>query len=128
MVKKIVSTDQAPAAVGPYSQAIQSDNLVFISGQIPLNPATNSINGDIQSQTKQVLENISGILSSCGLSLDNVVKTTVFLKDLNDFSSINEVYGQYFKDNLPARSTIEVSGIPKGALVEIEAIAVFNSK
>jgi len=124
MTRKIIATDRAPTAIGPYSQAIQTENWLFISGQIPLDPATNSINGDVQEQTRQVLENIKAILTASGMALSDVVKTTIFIKRLGDFAAVNEVYREYFHDSLPARSTIEVSGIPKGALVEIEAIAL----
>ena len=127
MDKKVIGTDKAPAAVGPYSQAIKTDNFLFISGQIPINPATNMISGDIQAQTRQVLDNLRAVLAAAGGSLSDIVKTTVFLKSLNDFASMNEVYRQYFIDCPPARSTVEVSGIPKGALVEIEAIAVVKT-
>ena len=127
MTKKVISTDKAPAAVGPYSQAIKTGNLLFVSGQIPINPATNTITGDIQSQTRQVLDNLRAVLAAGGGSLSDIVKTTVFLKSLNDFSTMNEVYRQYFIDSPPARSTVEVAGIPKGALVEIEAIAIVKT-
>jgi len=127
LTKKVISTDKAPAAVGPYSQAIKTGNLLFVSGQIPINPATNTITGDIQSQTRQVLDNLRAVLAAGGGSLSDIVKTTVFLKSLNDFSTMNEVYRQYFIDSPPARSTVEVAGIPKGALVEIEAIAIVKT-
>jgi 2-iminobutanoate/2-iminopropanoate deaminase len=126
MPKKVISTDTAPKAIGPYSQAIQSGNLLFISGQIPLNPVTGEISGDISGQTHQVLENLKSILLAAGATPADVLKTTVFLKNLDDFSAMNAVYGEYFAADAPARSTIEVSRIPRGALVEIEAVAVIN--
>jgi 2-iminobutanoate/2-iminopropanoate deaminase len=127
MSKTIISTDKAPKAIGPYSQAVKIDNLLFISGQIPLNPVNGEISGDIKSQTRQVLENIKAILTSTGGSLQDVVKTTVFLKDLTDFSLMNQVYQEYFKVDSPARSTVEVSAIPKGSLIEIESIALIKN-
>jgi 2-iminobutanoate/2-iminopropanoate deaminase len=126
MPKKVISTNLAPRAIGPYSQAVKSGNLLFVSGQIPLNPVTGEITGDIREQTRQALENLESILGAAGASLTDVMKTTVFLKNLDDFSSMNAVYQEYFLKDSPARSTIEVSRIPRGALVEIEAIAVIN--
>jgi len=120
-----LKTDKAPAAIGPYSQAVKIENLVFISGQLPINPETKEIKANIKEQTIQVLENIKAILDAVNLNLNNIVKTTVFLKDFNDFNIVNEVYGNYFKEKHPARSTIEVSRLPKDALIEIEAIASF---
>jgi 2-iminobutanoate/2-iminopropanoate deaminase len=128
MSKTIVSTDKAPKAIGPYSQAVKIDNLLFISGQIPLNPVSGEISGDIKSQTRQVLENIKAILISTDGSLQDVVKTTVFLKDLADFSLMNEVYQEYFNRDAPARSTVGVSAIPKGSLIEIESIALIKKQ
>ncbi|MCD8157509.1 MAG: RidA family protein [Clostridiales bacterium] len=123
-MKKIISTDKAPAAIGPYSQAVQTGNLIFISGQIPINPSTGEFAGEtIEIQAKQVFENIKAILKSINLSLDNVVKTTVFLKDMGDFQAVNKVYSEYFKENCPARSAVAVVSLPKGALIECEAIA-----
>lgn len=119
----IIKTDKAPKAIGPYSQAIKSGNILFISGQVPINPATGEITGDIKAQTRQVLENLKSILLAAGASPADVVKTTVFLKNLDDFNSMNEIYREYFSEDAPARSTIEVSRIPRGALIEIEAIA-----
>lgn len=125
MTKEVIFTNKAPKAIGPYSQAIKVGNFIFISGQIPIDPNTGEIvEGDIKEQTKRVLENIKGILESISCSLNNIVKTTVFLKNLDDFSSMNEIYGIYFPENPPARSTVEVSRLPKGVNVEIEAIAV----
>lgn len=127
MSKKVISTDKAPRAIGPYSQAIESMGFLFISGQLPSNPDTgNIVADDIETQTRQSLENIKSILSSVGATLSDVVKTTVFLKDMNQFSKMNGVYQQYFSSNAPARSCIEVSRLPKDALIEIEAIAVIG--
>jgi len=126
--KKVIFTDKAPKPIGPYSQAVQSGNLLFISGQVPLNPVTGEISGDISGQTRQVLENLKSILLAAGATPTDVLKTTVFLKNLDDFNAMNAVYGEYFAGDAPARSSIEVSRIPRGALVEIEAIAVINHK
>ncbi|HCJ58242.1 2-iminobutanoate/2-iminopropanoate deaminase [bioreactor metagenome] len=124
MVKEVISTTNAPGAIGPYSQGIKFGNLMFVSGQTPLNPATMKIaEGDVQCQAKQCLENIKGILESAGTNLDNVLKTTVFIKDMNSFSKINEIYAQYFTKNQPARSCVEVARLPMDVLVEIEVIA-----
>lgn len=118
-----VHTDKAPAAIGPYSQAIISGNHVFTSGQIPLDPYTGDLNGsEIKTQTRQAIRNLSEVLSEAGSSLDKVIKTTCFLADINDFAAFNEVYAEYFTGK-PARSCVEVSALPKGALVEIEVIA-----
>jgi len=123
-MKKIISTDEAPWAIGPYSQAVRSRNLLFCSGQIPLDPKSGEIvSGDIAAQTRRVLDNIAAVLRAEGLTFDNVVKTTIFLTDLRDFQTVNEVYSSYFKQQPPARSTVQVSALPKGARVEIEAIA-----
>lgn len=125
-MKEIISTSKAPSAIGPYSQGIKVGNMVFISGQIPIDPDTgNVVEGGIKEQTKRVLENIKAILESIGGSLNNVVKTTVFMVDLGEFSEMNEVYKEYFPNNPPARSTIQVSALPKNVKIEIEAIAVF---
>lgn len=124
-MKKIVSTNEAPAAIGPYSQAIRSGGLLFCSGQIPLDPKSGQIvSGDIAAQTRRVLDNIAAVLRAEGLSFDSVVKTTIFLTDLGNFQTVNEIYGSYFKQNPPARSTVQVSALPRGANVEIEVIAV----
>ena len=124
-MKKVVSTSDAPAAIGPYSQAIRSGPLLFCAGQIPLDPATGQIvPGDIAAQTKRVLENIAAILKAEHLGFDHVVKTTIFLSSMNDFQAVNEVYATYFRENPPARSTVAVAGLPKGASVEIEVIAM----
>lgn len=123
MEKKIIHTEKAPKAIGPYSQAQVIGNLVFTSGQIPLVPSTGELITEIKAATKQSLENVKAILEEAGTSLDNVVKTVVFIKDMNDFPLVNEVYGEYFSTNLPARSCVEVARLPKDALIEIEAIA-----
>lgn len=124
MEKRVISTNNAPAAIGPYSQAITIGNLVFVSGQIPLIPSTGEIiQGDIKLQTKQVLENLKNILNAAGSSLDNVVKTTVFLKDLNDYAAINDVYKEFFRQKPPARAAVQAVRLPKDVGVEIEAIA-----
>ena len=122
---KPISTDNAPAAIGPYSQAIDSGaGLVFLSGQIPIDPATGSFaEGGIREQTRQSLLNAQAILQAVGLSLSNVVKTTVFLADMGDFAAMNEVYAQFFAEPFPARSAVAVKALPKGALVEIECVA-----
>lgn len=124
MSKKTISTSKAPQAIGPYSQAIQAGSFIFISGQIPIDPVSGELlSGDINSQTKRVLDNIKGVLEAIGSSLDSVVKTTIYLRNLGDFNSVNEVYGSYFKKEPPARATVEVSRLPKEAGVEIEAVA-----
>jgi 2-iminobutanoate/2-iminopropanoate deaminase len=126
-MKKIISTAEAPAAIGPYSQAVRSGRFLFCSGQIPLDPKSGKIvPGDIAAQTQRVLNNIRALLKTEGLTFDNVVKTTIFLTNLGDFQIVNEVYGSYFKSQPPARSTVQVSGLPKGANVEIEVIAVMD--
>ena len=123
-MKKIVSTNEAPAAIGPYSQAVRSGSFLFCSGQIPLDPKSGQIvPGDINAQTRRVLDNIAAVLRAEGLNFDSVIKTTIFLTDLGDFQTVNEIYGSYFKQNPPARSTVQVSGLPKGVNVEIEVIA-----
>ncbi|MDA8235804.1 MAG: RidA family protein [Clostridia bacterium] len=125
MSKTIITTDRAPAAIGPYSQAIKTGNLLFTSGQIPINPVTGEVlQGDIQAQTRQVLNNLKAVLEAGGSSLDRVIKATVFIKDMNDFTKINEIYGEYFAENPPARSCVEVARLPKDAGVEIEVIAL----
>jgi 2-iminobutanoate/2-iminopropanoate deaminase len=123
-MKKIISTDEAPGAIGPYSQAVRRGSLLFCSGQIPLDPKSGEmVSGDIATQTRRVLDNIAAVLRADGLTFDNVVKTTIFLTDLRDFQTVNEVYSSYFKEQPPARSTVQVSALPKGAKVEIEVIA-----
>ncbi|MBA3962023.1 MAG: RidA family protein [Chthoniobacterales bacterium] len=126
-MKKIVSTKDAPAAVGPYSQAIRAGSFLFCAGQIPLDPQTGQIvSDDISAQTKRVLENVSAVLRAENLSFGHVVKTTIFLTDIGDFQTVNEIYATYFRENPPARSTVQVSALPKGAKVEIEVIAMAN--
>ena len=126
-MKKIISTSEAPAAIGPYSQAIRSGDFLFCSGQIPLDPKNGQmVSDDITPQTRRVMDNISGLLKSEGLSLADVLKTTIFLTDLGDFQTVNEIYGSYFSSEPPARSTVQVSALPKGAKVEIEVIARAN--
>lgn len=129
MSKKVIKTDKAPAAIGPYSQGIVSGNLVFLSGQIPINPVTGSVvTGDITAQTEQVLKNLQNVLAAEGLNFDNVVKTTVYLSDMNEFVTMNEVYGKYFQTNPPARATVQVARLPKDVKVEIDLIAVIPAK
>lgn len=126
-MKKIISTTDAPAALGPYSQAVRVGSTVYCAGQIPLDPKTGQIvSGGIDAQTRRVLDNITAVLSADGLTFENIVKTTIFLMDLNDFQTVNEIYGSYFNQQPPARSTIQVAGLPKGARIEIEVIAVTN--
>jgi 2-iminobutanoate/2-iminopropanoate deaminase len=123
-MKEIIATDRAPKAIGPYSQATRHNGLVYSSGQIPLDPATGQlIEGGIVEQTARVLENLMGVLEAAGAGLDSVLKTTVFLKDMAEFGSMNEVYAKYFGTNPPARATVEVARLPRDARVEIEAIA-----
>lgn len=125
MKKEIVNTKDAPAAIGPYSQAIKAAGMVFISGQIPLDPAFGEIAGaSIEAQTKRVMKNLEAVLKAAGSDLDKVIKTTIYLTDLSDFAVVNEIYGNYFNDSPPARATVEVSGLPKGVKVEIDAIAL----
>ena len=123
-MREAVSTAAAPAAIGPYSQAVRAGSLVFVSGQIPLDPATGTmVAGDIAVQTHRVLRNLAGILEAAGSSLDRVVRATVYLADMNDFAAMNEVYGSYFSAPAPARSTIQAARLPKDARVEIDVIA-----
>lgn len=123
-MKKVLATTEAPAAIGPYSQAIRADKFVFVSGQLPIDPVTGEFAGaDIASQTRQSLTNIKNILASEGLTMGHVVKTTVLLQNIGDFAAMNEVYGTFFEGACPARAAYQVAAIPKGALVEIEAIA-----
>jgi 2-iminobutanoate/2-iminopropanoate deaminase len=125
MMKKIVATTHAPQAIGPYSQAIEANGFVFVSGQIPLDPQTgNLVPGGIREQMKQVMENGKAILAAAGCGMDRVVKTTIYLRNIGDFSAVNEVYGSYFPAEPPARATIEVSRLPKEAEVEVDLIAV----
>src|SRR6266511_5688735 len=127
-MKKPIFTSEAPAAIGPYSQGIRTGRFLFCSGQIPLDPESGEIvSGDIATQTRRVLDNIGAVLKAEGLAFENIVKTTIFLTDLADFQTVNETYGSYFKQQPPARSTVQVSALPKGANVEIEVIAVANN-
>jgi 2-iminobutanoate/2-iminopropanoate deaminase len=124
-MRQVIATSQGPKAIGPYSQAIKANGLVFLSGQIPLDPATQQlITDDVAAQTECVLQNIAAILAAAGSSLARVVKTTVFLKSMNDFAAMNQVYGRHFTDDPPARSTVEVARLPKDVLVEIDVIAL----
>ncbi|MCU1337621.1 MAG: putative endoribonuclease [Bryobacterales bacterium] len=124
---KIISTPHAPAAIGPYSQAVVSQGFAFLSGQIPLDPSTGQvIDGDIAQQTQRVLENLKAVLESCGASLDKVVKTTVYLKDMGEFARMNEVYARYFPENPPARATVEAARLPRDVRVEIDCIAAVD--
>jgi len=124
-MKEIIATVDAPQAIGPYSQAVRAGNMVFASGQIPLDPATKEfVAGGIAEQTEQVLKNLTAVFAAAGVGMDQIVKTTVFLADMNDFTAMNEVYGKYFSDNPPARATVQAARLPRDAKVEIEAIAV----
>jgi 2-iminobutanoate/2-iminopropanoate deaminase len=123
--KKVVATKDAPQAIGPYSQAIKAGGFVFTAGQIPLDPATGKlVEGDIKAQTERVLKNLSAVLAAAGSSMDRVVKTTVFLKNISDFPAMNEVYGQFFKNEPPSRSTVGVAALPRDALLEIDVVAL----
>lgn len=125
MSKEIIKTEHAPAAIGPYSQAVKKSGMVFVSGQIPIDPATgNLVEGDIKTQTRQVLNNVKAVLTAAGASLEDVVKATVFITSMDDFPLVNEVYSEFFQDLPPARACVEVSRLPKSVHVEIEAIAV----
>ncbi len=124
-MKKIISTTEAPAAVGPYSQAVRVGPMLFTAGQIPLDPKTGQlVSGDIAEQTKRVLENLTAVLKAEGMNFSNIIKTTVFMTNLGDFQTMNDTYASYFLDAPPARSTVQVSALPKGAEVEIEVVAV----
>ena len=123
-MKEIISTENAPGAIGPYSQAIKTGGIIFCSGQIPIDPATGEfVSNDVAEQTEQVLKNLDAVLKAAGSSLDDVVKTTVFLADMGDFAAMNEVYGRYFDENKPARATVQAARLPRDARVEIECIA-----
>jgi 2-iminobutanoate/2-iminopropanoate deaminase len=126
MTRTAVHSDDAPQAIGPYSQAVKAGNLLFCSGQIPLDPKTGEMVGasDVREQAKRVMQNLQAVLHAGGASFASVVKTTIYLKDLADFGAVNEIYGAHFKDAPPARATVQVAGLPRGALVEIDAIAV----
>src|SRR6202171_2079958 len=124
-MKKIISTTEAPAAVGPYSQAVRVGSTIYCAGQIPLDPKSGQIvSGGIDAQTRRVLDNITAVLKAEGLTFDNIVKTTIFLTNLGDFQTVNEIYGSYFNQQPPARSTVQVPALPKGANIEIEVIAI----
>ena len=124
-MKKIISTEKAPAAIGPYSQAIEVNNMVFTSGVIPIVPETGElVTGGIEEQAKQAIGNLAALLAESGVDMENVIKTTVFIKDMNDFAKVNEVYAKYFTSQFPARSCVEVARLPKDVLIEIEAIGV----
>ena len=123
-MKTVIATTNAPAAIGPYSQGIKAGNLIITSGQLPIDPATGAFPEGIEEQTRQSLKNVMAILAEAGASADNIIKTTVFLKDMNDFAAMNGVYATFFGEAAPARSAVQVARIPKDALVEIEAIAV----
>jgi 2-iminobutanoate/2-iminopropanoate deaminase len=124
-MKEIIATNDAPQAIGPYSQAVRAGNMIFASGQIPLDPATKEfVPGGIAEQTEQVLKNLTAVFAAAGVGRDQIVKTTVFLADMNDFTAMNEVYGNYFAENPPARATVQAARLPRDAKVEIEAIAV----
>jgi len=124
-MKTVINTTNAPAPIGPYSQAIHAGGLVFVSGQIPINPSTGElVLDDIKTETKQVMENIKAILTEAGIDFSNIVKTSIFLIDMQNFAQVNEVYGTYFKGQFPARETLQVSGLPKGVNVEISVTAI----
>lgn len=123
-MKKVINTENAPAAIGPYSQAIEANGIVFASGQIPVNPLNGEVPEGIAAQAKQVMENMKNLLGAGGASLANVVKTTVFIKNMDDFGVINEIYAQYFQTECPARSCVQIARLPKDVLMEMEAIAV----
>jgi len=124
-VKEIISTENAPGAIGPYSQAVKTENMVFVSGQIPIDPQTGEfVSNDVGEQTRQVLKNLSAVLEAAGSDLNNVVKTTVFLADMNDFAAMNEIYAEYFSENKPARATVQAARLPRDARVEIDCIAL----
>ena len=124
-MKETISTENAPGPIGPYSQAVKTGNMVFCSGQIPIDPATGEfVSSDVAEQTRQVLINLSAVLKAAGTDLNNVVKTTVFLADMNDFTAMNEIYAEFFSDNKPARATVQAARLPRDARVEIDCIAV----
>lgn len=122
-MKKIISTEKAPAAIGPYSQAVEVNGVIFASGQIPVNPATGEIPEGIEAQAEQVLSNVKNLVEAAGVSLAQVVKTTVFIKNMDDFGTVNAIYSRYFQNNCPARSCVEVARLPKDVLMEMEVIA-----
>jgi reactive intermediate/imine deaminase len=127
MSHSIVATNLAPAAIGPYSQAVEAEHLLFLSGQIPLDPATGSlVSDDVEAQTRRVLDNLAAVLAAAGSSLGELVKTTIYLTDMNDFAVVNRIYGEYFSPPFPARATVQVAALPRGARVEIDGIAVLS--
>lgn len=123
-MRKVISTNQAPAAIGPYSQAVEVNGLIYTSGQIPVDPATGEIPQGIDAQAEQVMKNVKNLLEAAGSGMEHVIKTTVFIKDMNDFTAINQIYAAYFEGECPARSCVEVARLPKDVLMEMEAIAV----
>ncbi len=124
-MKEIISTENAPGAIGPYSQAVKTGNMVFCSGQIPIDPATGEfVSSDVAEQARQVLKNLSAVLEAAGTNFNSVVKTTVFLADMNDFAAVNEIYAEFFNDNKPARATVQAARLPRDARVEIDCIAI----
>jgi 2-iminobutanoate/2-iminopropanoate deaminase len=124
MDKKVINTELAPAPIGPYSQAVSANGMLYVSGQIPIIPATGALEtGDIKAETKQVMENLKAVLTEAGINFDHVIKTSIFISSMGDFSQINEVYGSYFGEMPPARETVEVRGLPKNVNVEISCIA-----
>lgn len=126
-MKNVIQTDKAPKAIGPYSQAIKTDKMVYTAGQVGIDPSTGELISDnVEEQTRQVLKNLQNVLAASGSSFDKVIKTTVFLKDMNDFAKMNAIYAESFPENPPARSTVAVAGLPKGALVEIEVVALLS--
>jgi 2-iminobutanoate/2-iminopropanoate deaminase len=127
-MRTVIHSDQAPRAIGPYSQAIRAGNLLFCSGQIPLDPKSGEMvgTGDVRAQATRVMENLKAVLTAAGTSFAAVARTTIFLVDLGDFGAVNEIYGSYFKEQPPARATVQVAGLPRGAMVEIDAIAVVD--
>ena len=126
-MKEVIQTDKAPSAIGPYSQGIKSGNTIYLSGQIAIDPATGEmVLDDIKSETHQVMKNIKAVLKAAGADLTNIVKTSIFLADMNDFANVNEVYASYFSENYPARETVQVSVLPKNVNVEISVIAILN--
>ena len=127
-MKQIIQTNNAPQAIGPYSQAVMANGTLYVSGQIPVVPATGAILSDtVEEQTRQVLENVKAVVEAAGLTLNDVVKTSVFIKNMDDFAVINGIYSEYFKENCPARACVEVARLPKDVLIEMEAIAVLQS-
>lgn len=126
MDKVVITTKNAPAAIGPYSQGINAGNLIFTSGQLPINPVTGELITEIKAAARQSLENVKAILEAAGSSMNNAIKITVFLKDMNDFAAVNEVYAEYFTEKMPARSAVQVAKLPKDGVIEIEAVALIS--